>query len=234
MNQLSLNNILFRNQKNFHSIVDINFEFEKIIRLDLSKNNSLLNASIYNHLPSFCDYINNALYQTKAKFGVGGYLENRNLYSISEHFNNNSSNERTIHLGIDIWGKENSPIFAPLVGKVHSFKNNNNFRDYGATIILQHQLENYIFYTLYGHVSLKNISNLSIGQSINSGESFANFGNTNENGKWPPHLHFQIIKDFGNFEGDYPGVCSLDELDGYKRNCPDPDLILHFNHHLKS
>ena len=46
------------------------------------------------------------------------------------------------------------------------------------------------------------------------------------NGDYPPHLHFQIINDLqGNF-GDYLGVCSANELDFYKENCPDPNLIL--------
>ena len=41
-----------------------------------------------------------------------------------------------------------------------------------------------------------------------------------------PHLHFQIIKNIENFEGDYPGVTSQNNLAFYRANCPDPNLVL--------
>ena len=66
-----------------------------------------------------------------------------------------------LHLGTDIWGPVGTKIFAPLGGMVHSFAFNNNLGDYGATIILQHQLDTWNFYTLYGHLSLKDIGNIS-------------------------------------------------------------------------
>ncbi|RYZ44700.1 MAG: peptidase M23, partial [Chitinophagaceae bacterium] len=43
---------------------------------------------------------------------------------------------------------------------------------------------------------------------------------------WPPHLHFQIIKDMHGWKGDYPGVCRFSEKEAYLQNCPDADLIL--------
>jgi len=55
---------------------------------------------------------------------------------------------------------------------------------------------------------------------------FAEFGIPSENGHWPPHLHFQIIKDRGEWEGDYPGVCKYSEREKYLNNSPDPDLVL--------
>ena len=45
---------------------------------------------------------------------------------------------RTIHLGMDLFIQEGSPVFAPLDGIVHSFANNNRKHDYGPTIILEH------------------------------------------------------------------------------------------------
>ena len=46
------------------------------------------------------------------------------------------------------------------------------------------------------------------------------------NGHWPPHLHFQIIKDMEDNVHDYPGVCSGSKLNHYKANCPDPRFIV--------
>jgi hypothetical protein len=52
------------------------------------------------------------------------------------------------------------------------------------------------------------------------------FGQPKENGNWPPHLHFQVIKDIRIKDGDYPGVCATSEKKKYLTNCPDADLIL--------
>jgi hypothetical protein len=46
------------------------------------------------------------------------------------------------------------------------------------------------------------------------------------NGNWPPHLHFQLIRDMQGKRGDYPGVVRADELAFYRDNCPDPMALL--------
>jgi murein DD-endopeptidase MepM/ murein hydrolase activator NlpD len=109
---------------------------------------------------------------------------------------------------------------------VHSFAYNEGFGDYGATIILLHQLDTVSFHTLYGHLSLEDISSLSEGAYITRGEIVGHFGEPHENGNWPPHLHFQIIRDVRIKNGDYPGVCALSEREAYLKNCPNADLIL--------
>ena len=63
---------------------------------------------------------------------------------------------------------------------------------------------------------------------ISRGEVFAHFGKPTDNGNWPPHLHFQIIEDMGLWEGDYPGVCSLNDAEKFLANCPDGNLMLNF------
>jgi septal ring factor EnvC (AmiA/AmiB activator) len=117
-------------------------------------------------------------------------------------------------------------VYAPLEGTVHSFAFNDHFGDYGATLILQHELAGIIFHSLYGHLSLASIQEKREGQSIEKGEHIATFGEMNENGNWPPHLHFQLILDMQHWKGDYPGVCRFSEKESYLQNCPDPDIIL--------
>lgn len=164
-----------------------------------------------------------------AKVAFGGYLEKRNLYQRSTHFKNNNSNERNIHIGMDLWTPAGTAIICPLDGWIHSFKNNTAVGDYGPTLILKHQLENDTFYTLYGHLSLESIGNLKMGMHFKKGQQLAVLGNPTENGDYAPHLHFQIIKNIGDYFGDYPGVCSQLDLDFYKENCPDPNLLLNIN-----
>jgi murein DD-endopeptidase MepM/ murein hydrolase activator NlpD len=133
---------------------------------------------------------------------------------------------RRLHLGIDIWGKPYTPVMSPCDAVIHSFAFNDAFGDYGATIILSHNLDGVAFHTLYGHLSLNSIKNLREGGNVRRGDVIGEFGIPMDNGQWPPHLHFQVIDDMGDWRGDYPGVCAYTERDLYLSNCPDPDLIL--------
>jgi murein DD-endopeptidase MepM/ murein hydrolase activator NlpD len=117
-------------------------------------------------------------------------------------------------------------VYCPLEGTVHSFADNNNHGDYGPTIILEHKVDQYTFYTLYGHLSRTSLSGLRKGLLIKTGVQFAALGAYDENVHWPPHLHFQLMRDLGDKTGDYPGVCARSEQDFYLQNCPDPNLIL--------
>jgi murein DD-endopeptidase MepM/ murein hydrolase activator NlpD len=140
---------------------------------------------------------------------------------------------RRLHLGTDIWGKPGTAVMAPADGIVHSFAFNNQLGDYGATIILSHRLDAFSFYTLYGHLSLNSLKNMQEGSYVERGEIFAAFGIPAENGQWPPHLHFQLIRDIGSWKGDYPGVCKISEKELWMANSPDPDLILQLNRYIK-
>ncbi len=231
-----LENILLGHREEFYPVVPFRPGVDKVIAFDLSRNNQLFNESVYSDTDIFSAYIHNLLKAGDALYGIGGYREHRMMYSRSNLFDRNLSADngkaeepRCIHLGTDIWGAVGTSIYAPLGGMVHSFAFNNNHGDYGATIILQHQLKTINFYTLYGHLSVRDIASLRTGQFISRGEPFAHFGPPAENGNWPAHLHFQVIADMGNYEGDYPGVCKLSEVQKYFQNCPNPDLLLNLN-----
>jgi peptidoglycan LD-endopeptidase LytH len=226
--------ILKKHQPEFHPVVPFSAETVKLILLDFTDNNKALQEDILNDIRGFSDYINQQLNLSKARYGIGGYAEHRTVYSRSKVFDANEPDgePRRLHLGTDIWGKPHTPVMAPLDGIVHSFAFNNNFGDYGATIILSHYLDGYSFFTLYGHLSLNSIKNLQDGVKIEKGEVFAEFGIPFENGHWPPHLHFQIIIDMQGQQGDYPGVCKFSEKEKWLANSPDPDLIIQLNKHL--
>src|SRR5436190_15775706 len=200
-----LENVLEKNRQQFHSVVDFNRVTDKLFHLDFAATNTELTPELIADTTSFSQYIDNKLATANAKYGIGGYNEDRILYQRSKHFD--GSEQRTIHLGIDIWAAAGTKVYVPVGGTVHSFAFNNNFSDYGATIILQHQLETVVFYTLYGHLSLADIAHLKEGKFISRGELLAHFGTPQDNGNWPPHLHFQIINDIRLNKGDYPGVC---------------------------
>ena len=154
----------------------------------------------------------------------GGYLEQRNLYARFPEFNQNEV--RNIHLGIDIWTAQDTAVFCPIDAVVQSVRSNEGRGNYGPTIILMHKLSNHTFFTLYGHLSRESIANLCEGQLIKKGQEFATIGTEEENGEWPPHLHFQVILELSNNTGDFPGVCSINDKEFYKVLSPDPNLIL--------
>ena len=219
-----LENAIIKNKADFHPVVDFDAAKEKLFHFNFTEGNTELSAEEIADTPLFSDYINRTLKKHKARYGIGGYKENRTLYRRSEMFSGEES--RSLHLGVDIWGPVGTPVYAALGGMVHSFAYNHKFGDYGATIILLHQLETIAFHTLYGHLSLADISKLREGAYINRGQVIGHFGEPSENGSWPPHLHFQIIGDMKLMNGDFPGVCKFSESKAYLNNCPDADLIL--------
>ncbi|MCP4392074.1 MAG: peptidoglycan DD-metalloendopeptidase family protein [Gammaproteobacteria bacterium] len=156
--------------------------------------------------------------------GVGGYLEDRAVYKDTDLFQGDA--ERSIHIGVDVFMPAGTAIYAPLAGKVHSFANRQVYGDYGPVIILQHCLEDFVFHTLYGHLSEDSLSGLTDGKTIVAGDQIAKIGPRLVNGNWAPHLHFQLIRDMQGVRGDYPGVVRPAELDFYRENCPDPGALL--------
>lgn len=210
--------------KHSELICEINYRIEKCLKLDLSKNNSSINNLLNSGPKEFEIYLTNKLKLNESKLAAGGYREKRSIYDSSDVFN--GSEKRNIHLGIDLWMKPGIKILAPLDGIIHSFKDNNREGDYGPAIILQHEIDDIIFYSLYGHLSRNSLTGLENGKHVKKGEEIARLGNFPENGNWAPHLHFQIILDLEGKEGDYPGVCAESDKEKYFANCPDPNLIL--------
>ncbi len=187
------------------------------VALDLSATNEELNAAIYGNYEAFNAYITKKIGH---KIGFGGYLEHRVIYESYENFATESADFRNIHLGIDFWTKVGTPVYAPIEGVIHRFQDNPGPGNYGPTLILYHPEEN--IYSLYGHVSGEDLAHLEVGAPISAGQVLCHLGKPTENGGWPPHLHFQLIRDMQGFQGDYPGVCSQRDLDFYAHNCPDP------------
>jgi murein DD-endopeptidase MepM/ murein hydrolase activator NlpD len=235
MTVTDLRNILRKNSLQYHPVVPFEAGKQALYALDLSATN-VEAAKFSRDTASFSHYIKDQLEKHNADYLVGGYNELRVIYDRSSLFDGTETVDvepRRLHIGTDIWAKAGTPVYTPLGGMIHSFAFNDQLGDYGATIILLHQLDGFAFYTLYGHLSKNDINRLSSGDYIARGVEFAHLGQPHENGHWPPHLHFQLILDIGLYSGDYPGVCKYSERAYYLSNCPDPDLILQFKQYLK-
>ena len=218
---------VLKKQSNSVRVIAPEVSLDSYKKINLSDEKLKIESIDYNSSKKLSAYINDYLNIDNKKVAYGGYLEKRSIYKRSSNFNSlDNKNDRNIHLGIDLWANAGTPVLAAFDGSIHSFKNNNNLGDYGPTVILKHIVQGIQFYTLYGHLSLNDLVSLRIGDKVLAGSAIASLGSSEENGDYPPHLHFQIIIDLGDFNGDYPGVCSKNDLKYYRHNCPDPDLVL--------
>lgn len=193
---------------------------------NLSKNNTDNAFLAVKNEAGLSAYLQSVLQKERKKYGVGGYLENRTVYARFPHFNNAASAERHYHLGIDIWAPAYTAVYCPHPAKVHSFAFNGTAGDYGGTLALEHTIAGIHFYSLYGHLSMASLQNFYVGKIFAAGQKIGELGDVHENVDWPPHLHFQLINNIGGYKGDYPGVCAAADLNSFKANCPNPNLIL--------
>ncbi len=207
----------------FHRV----FAAGELVPIDLSVFNALLPASDALSLDKLTAFVQSHIRQSKAVGCWGGYAEKRDLYKRSEVFADGDA-YRNIHLGIDFWLPAGTAIAAPLPGEVHSFADNDSPGNYGPTIIILHEVGNLRFHSLYGHLSRASLAELEVGQLLRRGEIFAHLGKPHENRDWPPHLHFQLIIDMENMQGDYPGVCAERDQQKYLGNCPNPVEVLNW------
>jgi len=217
---MDLKSLVEKSNIEVHQVV----KFDDYLPLDLSKNNTLLSDIDLNSETDFTDFVFNQINKAGKQVGIGGYAEERSLYSRSDLFEGEEA--RTIHLGIDIWAIAGTQVFAPLDGKVHSFANRKIHGDYGPVIILEHEFDNVSFHTLFGHLSSSSLEGLQVGKEFVAGEVLGSMGEYNENFHWPPHLHFQVIQDMQGAKGDYPGVAIASQGTYSLNNCPDPSILI--------
>jgi len=223
MKLTNLQNTLSKHRQQIAPLLGFDFNKVKTITIDNSISNPDFKNFDVSNVEAYTNYCNELLKLNNAKCAVGGYLEERVIYQHHEQF---GESQRNIHLGVDVFMGENTKVYAPLPATIHSFNNNDMAGDYGPTLILKHKLDGLEFYSLYGHLSIKDLDNWSVGKAFNAGDLIGHFGQPNENGGWPPHLHFQLIMDMMDYKGDFPGVCSKEDLPKYQQLCPNPNWVM--------
>lgn len=210
-------------------VLDVSFNQETITPLDLGVGSTQFgNNTRFNRIDRFDRTIRRMLEDAGAHLGIGGYGEVRPFYTTDAYLvqGNEGPEWRTVHLGLDAWGKAGLPVVAPVDGLIHSLQDNQGDCDYGPTIILKHQPHDGLtFYTLYGHLQADSLEGKKPGDQITAGQVIAHIGDFPVNGKWPPHLHFQVILDLLEWEGDFPGVAFPRQQAVWMSLCPNPALI---------
>ncbi|MCX7549740.1 aminotransferase class III-fold pyridoxal phosphate-dependent enzyme [Xanthomarina sp. F2636L] len=208
-------------------------DFNQVFSLDMRVGSTWLgHETEYNDIELTTFKINRLQVEKPNTLFAGGYLETRPFYSTKAYQKegNSGSEYRTMHLGVDFWVNENTPIHTPFDGQVYNIYNNGNYRDYGPTLILEHKTDNGIpFYTLYGHLSESSLNLVRKGQKINKGDLMAYVGNSNENGSWSPHLHFQIMLDMLDYQQDFPGVAFPNNVSVWSSLCTNPNVLFKYD-----
>src|SRR5262249_51346317 len=70
------------------------------------------------------------------------------------------------------------------------------------------------------------LDGLKVGRRVARGQEFARVGTPEENGGWPPHVHFQIIFDLMDLGADFPGVAYASQRGVWTSLSPDPNILL--------
>ncbi len=200
---------------------------ERIHFFDLSVGSTEIpGLDLLEDVSKLTEHLFSRMKEEAAPLGVGRYDESRVLYT-AEAFRPKEGEPRTVHLGIDLFVEAGTEVKAPLPGRVHSFAFNDAPLDYGPTILLEHETDaGDRFFTLYGHLSLDSLEGLERGRPVAKGDLLARVGNYPVNGDWPPHLHFQIVLDLLDKEGDFPGVAAPSEREIWLGLSPDPARLL--------
>ena len=188
----------------------------------------LLTNGEHPDMPAFSDRAFDAWFAAMdVPYGIGTYGEDRSVYRTAQFADAASPERRTRHLGIDVFAPAGSPVHAPLHGTVRHVTYNADPLDYGHTLILEHDAEGAVFFTLYGHLGGTLPGLLSPGDPVAPGQLIAHLGDWHENGGWAPHLHFQIMTDLlEQAGGNFFGVGHNSLWDVWQAICPDPNQIL--------
>ncbi|MCU1368691.1 MAG: hypothetical protein JWN39_4330, partial [Ilumatobacteraceae bacterium] len=164
---------------------------------------------------------------------VGRYGEDRSVYRTEAFETADPDERRTIHIGIDLFAPAGEEIVAPLAAKVAMIGCDLSPLAFGGILVLEHTTtaadggDGVPFWTLYGHLSSASLSALHVGQPVAAGETVARLGRPDENGGWPPHLHFQVMTDLCGWEAEeIIGVAARSQWDVWGAVFPNPNLVL--------
>ncbi len=217
-----------RNSNRFGSPIGIQLDKNNSVVIDVSVGS--VDVSSPTHLADhqdFGDLVNEKLRAADVNVGIGRYNEPRLIYT-GDQYLALGDESRTVHLAIDLFVESGTPLLSVLDGTVHSFKDNALPYDNGPTIVIEHKTtpDGPSFYILYSHMTRDSLDRLYVGKSVKKGEQIGRVGEFPDNGGWPPHLHFQLIVDMMDEEGDLYGVAPQSKRDVWLSVCPDPNLVL--------
>lgn len=225
---MDIETVLKKHGSNFASLLGEPYCSQKALELDLSPNNPDIASLNFRDPNGFESWTANQLKKYNAQIAIGRYLEERVIYEQGEFAG------RCVHMGLDVGLPAGTPIYAPLAGTLETYVDHLGEKDYGPTLLMKHELDGVIFYVLYGHLSRKCRDLYTENQLFKAGELIGWIGDSNENGRWPPHVHVQGMTENKVIPSEerigsgsnYQGVVSIADMPLEKGNHFDPKLLL--------
>ncbi|KKU80287.1 MAG: Peptidase M23, partial [Candidatus Peregrinibacteria bacterium GW2011_GWA2_47_7] len=126
-----------------------------------------------------------------------------------------SCTRKCYHLGEDLRADTDDMVYAIGEGTVVDVSRRTRF---GTVILIEHETGDGHIVSLYGHLGRDDDSAriddvfVAVGDTVNAGQEIGRIGDRDENGDWPPHLHFGINR--GAYRGD-GSLCYGWEYAGY-------------------
>lgn len=158
--------------------------------------------------------------ETATRWTVGRYDEDRVIYTQPLF-----GGARTLHVGIDLGGPAGTAVHAFGPGEIIHAGINPAAGDYGPTLVTAHELDGRPIFALFGHLSAASLARSPIGRRFETGDVLGWLGDPEENGGWPPHVHFQLAWE-RPFTHDLPGAVRPGDREDALRRYPDPRMIL--------
>lgn len=166
--------------------------------------------------------------KNEGECSIGRYNESRPAIYPMELFQTKQE-QRCIHMGIDLGAPIGTFVYAWADSVLEAQGPLPQWGDYGHSIVLKtdfaYENQKCVLWSLYGHLSASSLNNHKVGQKIKRGEVIGSLGSFDENGGWPPHLHFQLswLKPTGH---DMPGTVTRTDQQKGLWTFPDPRLVL--------
>lgn len=165
------------------------------------------------HRQEFNDGI---LDKTDTRYLIGRYLEDRYDILKGSHI---AGEGRTYHLAIDIFSRNQEPVFAPCDGTIVVSEKEPGLHNYGNFVILQPDDQS-LPYIFFGHLAdnRHGVGKVKAGDQIGQLGSYVDL----ENGGWSIHLHLQLLAELPPL-GEAPiGYSTKADLALNTRRFPDP------------
>lgn len=192
-------------------------------RLDFSSRSEIL------ALPDFSAEARQAFVQEKindslSNWAYGNYLDEKEDFFRRFGADQMVLQRRWYHLGFDVYRPVGTTLFAPLEGEVVVSEYEAGSGNYGGMVCLQHEFEDRLFYSVYGHLNPESLPEL--GTALSAGQALARLGGVEVNGGYAPHVHLQILTESGFQSGwVHRGYCTQENLETLPNYCLNPDFF---------
>ena len=158
---------------------------------------------------------------TDSLWSIGRYDELRPGVYTTDLFDGG----RCLHVGVDLGGPVGTAVHAFWPGRILHRGYNPAAGDYGHVLVTEHDLSGVPLFALFGHLSRASVTRWEPGAEFGLGDVLGWLGDEDENGGWPPHVHFQLSWERPETH-DLPGAVHPDDRERALAAYPDPRRIL--------